>query len=90
MYLGNTKGLVNVGWWGNRFDMENLVTADMHLGKSVLRIGYRNLIETSWVHNLNTQIFTHGFVIGLSGEWLQLGARQKKLSPAARIVSALY
>ena len=90
VYLGNTKGLVNVGWWGNRFDMENLVTANMHLGKSVLRIGYRNLIETSWVHNLNTQIFTQGFVIGISGEWLQLGARQKKLSPAARIVSALY
>ena len=90
LYLGNTQGIVNVGWWGNRFDMENLLTADLHLGNSVLRLGYRNLIETSWVHNLNTQIFTHGFVIGLSGEWLQLGARQKKLSPAARIVSALY
>lgn len=90
LYVGNTKGIVNVGWWGNRFDMENLLTADLHLGNSVLRIGYRNLIETSWVHNLNTQIFTHGFVIGISGEWLQLGARRKKLSPAARIVSALY
>ena len=90
LYVGNTQGIVNVGWWGNRFDMENLLTADLHLGNSVLRLGYRNLIETSWVHNLNTQIFTHGFVIGLSGEWLQLGARQKKLSPAARIVSALY
>lgn len=90
LYLGNTQGIVNVGWWGNRFDMENLLTADLHLGNSVLRLGYRNLIETSWVHNLNTQIFTHGFVIGISGEWLQLGARQKKLSPAVRIVSALY
>lgn len=90
LYLGNTQGIVNVGWWGNRFDMENLVTADLHLGSSVLRLGYRNLIETSRVHNLNTQIFTHGFVIGISGEWLQLGARQKKLSPAVRIVSALY
>ena len=90
LYLGNTSGIVNVGWWGNRFDMENLLTADLHLGNSVLRLGYRNLIETSWVHNLNTQIFTHGFVIGISGEWLQLGARQKKLSPAVRIVSALY
>lgn len=90
LYVGNTQGIVNVGWWGNRFDMENLLTADLHLGNSVLRLGYRNLIETSWVHNLNTQIFTHGFVIGISGEWLQLGARQKKLSPAARIVSALY
>ena len=90
LYVGNTQGIVNVGWWGNRFDMENLLTADLHLGNSVLRLGYRNLIETSWVHNLNTQIFTHGFVIGISGEWLQLGARQKKLSPAVRIVSALY
>ena len=90
LYVGNTQGIVNVGWWGNRFDMENILTADLHLGNSVLRLGYRNLIETSWVHNLNTQIFTHGFVIGISGEWLQLGARQKKLSPAVRIVSALY
>ena len=90
LYVGNTQGIVNVGWWGNRFDIENLLTADLHLGNSVLRLGYRNLIETSWVHNLNTQIFTHGFVIGISGEWLQLGARQKKLSPAVRIVSALY
>lgn len=90
LYLGNTRGIVNVGWWGNRFDVENLFTADLHFGSSVLRIGYRNLIETSWVHNLNTQIFTHGFVIGISGEWLQLGARQKKLSSSARVVSALY
>ena len=90
LYVGNTLGIVNFVLWGNRFDMENLLTADLHLGNSVLRLGYRNLIETSWVHNLNTQIFTHGFVIGISGEWLQLGARQKKLSPAVRIVSALY
>ena len=65
-------------------------SAQDSLQVEVLRLGYRNLIETSWVHNLNTQIFTHGFVIGISGEWLQLGARQKKLSPAVRIVSALY
>ena len=90
LYVGNTQGSVTGGWWGNRFDRENILTADLHLGNSVLRLGYRNLIETSWVHNLNTQIFTHGFVIGISGEWLQLGARQKKLSPAVRIVSALY
>ena len=89
LYLGNKKGIVNVGWWGNRFDVENLVTADLHLGKSVLRIGYRNLVETSFVHNLNTQIFTHGFVIGISGEWLQLNPK-KPLSPQAKVVSAMY
>ena len=89
LYLGNRNGIVNVGWWGNRFDMGNLVTADLHLGKSVLRVGYRNLIETSYVHNLNTQIFTHGFVLGISGEWLQLNPR-KPLSPRTKIISAMY
>ena len=90
LYLGNTKGIVNVGWWGNRFDMENLVTADLHFGKSVLRLGYRNLIETSWIHNLNTQIFTHGFVIGISGEWLKLTPGKKTLSERTKIISAMY
>ena len=90
LYLGNTKGIVNVGWWGNRFDMENLVTADLHFGKSILRIGYRNLIETSYVHNLNTQIFTHGFMIGVSGEWLKLTPGKKTLSERTKIISAMY
>lgn len=89
LYLGNTKGIVNFGWWKNRYDMENLVTADLHFGKTVLRLGYRNLIETSWIHNLNTQIYTHGFVIGISGEWLQLNPK-KGLSPKTKIISAMY
>lgn len=89
LYLGNRKGIVNVGWWGNRFDMENLLTADLHFGATVLRLGYRNLVETSYIHNLNTQIFTHGFVIGISGEWLHLNSK-KGLSPKTKIISAMY
>lgn len=89
LYLGNRSGIVNFGWWGNRFDMENLATADLHLGSCILRVGYRNLIETSWVHNLNTQICTHGFVIGISGDWLQINTR-KSLSPKTKVISAMY
>ena len=72
IYKGNRKKLVNFGWWGNRFDMVNLVAADLKLGKTVMRIGYRGRIETSWVNNLNTQIFTHSLVIGFGGNWLNV------------------
>ena len=72
IYKGNTKGLVRFGWWGNRFDLVNLVAADFTLGKTVLRVGSRGRIESSWVRHLNTQIFTHSLVIGLGGKWLQV------------------
>ena len=75
IYVGNRKGLVHPGWWGNRFDMNNLVAADLHLGNTILRLGYRNRIERSWVNNLNTHITTHAFVIGLGGNFLSLGSK---------------
>ena len=89
LYLGNRSGIVHFGWWGCRFDMDNVVTADLHFGKTVLRVGYRNHIETSYVHHINTRIFTHGFVLGVSGEWMRLTTGRRDL-PKARIVSAMY
>ena len=89
IYLGNTRSLVNFGWWGNRFDMTNRLTADLHFGATSLRIGYRNTIENSWVHNLNTQISTHSLVIGVSGEWMSVNPR-RDINHNAKIISALY
>lgn len=89
MYVGNHSGLVHFGWWGNRFDMENMVAADLHLGSTVLRIGYRNRFSTSWVSNLSTRERYHAVVIGLGGDILSLGYR-KSLPRDARIVSPLY
>lgn len=89
MYVGNHSGLVHLGWVGNRFSMNNLVTADIHLDKTIFRIGYRNVVETSWVNILNTRIFRNSIVVGVCGEWLKLqpGA---KVSENARIISAMY
>ena len=89
MYVGNHSGLVHFGWWGNRFDMENLVAADLHLGTTVLRLGYRNRFSTSWVSNLSTRERYHAVVIGLGGDILSLGYR-KALPSNAKIVSPLY
>ncbi len=89
IYVGNRKNLVHVGWWGNRFDMVNLLTADLHFGNTSLRLGYRGTIQSSWINNLNTQIFTNCAVIGLSGEWTNLNPR-KTISEKAKVISAMY
>lgn len=89
IYLGNHDGLVHFAWPGNRFAMTNLVTADLHFGSTSLRIGYRGYTFSSKANNLVTNIFTHSFVIGISGEWLSL-SRRHNLNRNARIVSALY
>ena len=89
VWLGNTAGLVNCGSWANRFDMTNSLSADFRFGGTVLRIGYRNTIESSWVHNINTQIYTHSFTVGVGGEIINLRA-DSGLSETCRIISAVY
>lgn len=89
IYLGNHDGLVHFAWPGNRFAMTNLFTADLHFGATSLRLGYRGYSFSSKANDLVTNIHTHAFVIGLSGEWLSLSRRQS-LSRDARIISALY
>ena len=89
IYLGNRSGLVHLGWWGTRFDMTNALMADMHLGRTVLRVGYRNSIERSWVNNIDSQIVTHMAVIGVGGEWMSLGTDRSRLAKA-RFIAAMY
>ncbi len=72
IYLGNHSGLAHAAWPGNRFEMENLITADWRLGATALRIGYRGELITTHVNNLTTRCFTHSFVLGISGEFLSL------------------
>lgn len=89
IYLGNDSGLAHAAWWGNYFAMENLLTADLHLSSTCLRIGYRNNILSTKVDNITTRMANHSFVVGLSGEWIGISSR-KSLPDKARIISALY
>lgn len=89
IYLGNHDGLVHFAWPGNRFAITNLLTADLHFGATSLRVGYRGYSLSSKANNLVTNIHTHTFVIGITGEWLSL-SRRHELSRDARIISALY
>lgn len=89
IYLGNRSGLVHGAWWSNYFRLDNLLTADLRLGSTNLRLGYRCDIRSSKANNIVSRSVTHAFVIGVSGEWLSL-PRSGRVSPNAKIISAMY
>lgn len=89
IYLGNHSGLAHAAWWGNYFKLDNLVTADLHLGSTSLRLGYAGSILSTNINHTVTHIFTHAAILGISGEWLSLNPR-KQLSPHARMISSLF
>lgn len=89
IYLGNYGPAVNFGWWGNRFDMENLLTADFHFGASSLRLGYRNEFTTLFENNISVRRCVHSLVVGVSWESVRVNLRRADRERAGSI-SALY
>lgn len=89
IYLGEWNGLAHAAHWGNYFEMENVITADLRFSATSLRIGYRNNILSTHINNITTRMATHGIVLGLTHEWISLSSH-KKHNPQSRIISALY
>ena len=89
IYLGDTDGLVHFAWPGNHFRMDNRLTADIHLGATSLRVGYRLDVFGSAINHLTTRRLTNSFIIGVSGEWLSVNPR-RPMSRAAKTISALW
>lgn len=87
--LGNRSGLAHFAWPGNRFVMHNLVTADLRLGATALRVGYSGRILSGKVNNIVTRSVTHAVTLGVSGEWLSINPRKHRDCNAADI-SAFY
>ncbi|WP_283388321.1 DUF3316 domain-containing protein [Barnesiella viscericola] len=83
-YLGNTAGIVHFGVWHNRVDLRNYLSVDLHLGKMALRLGYRQLMRTTHINHIDTQVLSHMFVLGISGEIFRAAP------PARRVVSVYY
>lgn len=65
IYLGNRKGLVHAGWWGNNFRIDNLLSLTLDFGRTAMMVGYRLKADNQWANNLNTKIIFHSFVIGI-------------------------
>ena len=65
IYLGNHRNLAHLSWWGNRLDMTNYLGADLHLGSTILRLGYRARLEHWSVNHLKVHDVTHSLVLGI-------------------------
>ena len=77
IYLGNHSGLTHCAWWGNYFNLRNLLTVDLHFGNTSLRLGYRCNILSSRANDITSRSVTHAAVIGISGQWVSLDTRRK-------------
>lgn len=88
MYVGNHSGLAHFGWWGNRFDMTNLLTVDVRLGSTIVRLGYRNTIARTSINHITTRSYRNAVVIGVGAEFLTAGYR--KPPRAAATIPSIY
>lgn len=76
IYLGNHHGLAHFGWPGNLFRWDNLVTADLGLGNTSLRLGFRSRIYSTEINHITTRNFSYAFVIGVVTDWLSVSPRR--------------
>lgn len=88
IYLGNHKGLAHAGWWGNNFQLDNLLGITLDFGRTAMLIGYRLNVYTQWANNLNTKIITNSFQIGVIPGGIGLKKRINKIPDV--VISSLY
>lgn len=81
IYEGNRSNLVHCTL-PHRFELNSLVSADLHLGNTIVRVGYRFSTQSSRVCNISTDITSHSIVLGLGGDFLSVG---KKPTPARTV-----
>ena len=79
IYLGNRKGLVHPGWWGNNFRIDNLLSFTLDFGRTAMSLGYRIYAYNQWANNLNTKVVTNSFVIGVVPGGIGLKNKPKNL-----------
>lgn len=89
IYLGNRSNLAHCAWWGNYFNLDHTLSADLHFGSTSLRIGYSGSIYSTKINHTTTNIFTHAAIIGVSGDWISINP-QKRLTPEVKTILATY
>lgn len=85
IWLDNRSGLAHFAWPGNRFAMDNALTADLRFGATSLRLGYRGGILSQAANNLTLNRFTHMFTLGVVCDFISVDLRRdnsEKIIPA--------
>lgn len=89
IYLGNRSGLCHFGWPGNRRRVRSLLSADIHLGSTTLRLGYRLDATSAKANHITSRCIEHAAVIGIVCDYISINTRKKVLEDA-KIVTAYY
>ncbi len=89
IYLGNHSGLVRAAWPGNFFRLDNLLSADLRFGATIVRLGYALDVSSTKASDIVTRRITHCAVVGFVSEWVSLSAAPRHRNDAETI-SALY
>lgn len=87
--LENTKEIVHFGSFHNQFNMTNLFTVDLPVRRFNLRVGYQNVIRTTHVNSIRTQIYDNRFILGVSTEFVPL-KRGRNEQVKQSVVRAFY
>ena len=84
--LGHYDNFLHCGTWGNRFDIDNRLTLDLHFDNWALRVGYHNRINTTYESHIRYQMVLHNFTIGFAGDLTSLNHKKQHRS----VARALY
>lgn len=79
IYLGNHGGLAHLGWPGNRFGIDNHISATLDFGRTSLQLGYRFSMQNTQANNLVNRVFNHAFVIGVVPGGIGLKKQRKDI-----------
>lgn len=88
IYLGNREGLAHFGWWGNCFGLDNHLAVTLDFGRTAMQLGYRIRLTTNHANNLDTQLLSNAFTIGVIPHGI--GLKNRKPCTKTQIINALY
>lgn len=86
--LGNHSGLAHFGWPGNRRRLRSLLSVDLNLGGTTLRLGYRFDGLSSRANNITSRRVEHSAVLGIVCDFISLNPR--KPITDAQVITAYY
>lgn len=86
--LGNRNGLAHFGWPGNRRRLRSMLSLDIRLGGTSLRLAYKFDATTAKANNIVSRRIEHSAVVGVVCDFITINPR--KQFNDAQIFTAYY
>lgn len=74
--LGNRRNLAHFAWPANYRRLKSLLSVDLHLGKSTLRLGYGLEAMSTHANHITSRRITHSAVIGVVCDFITINSQK--------------